>query len=228
MEEQKIRKVGGWGTEETGKDENNSKECINEIYQYLMVHHPIKGYTYRVYESIPERMYYERDCADNLSEYTSNNKVEPDIPAIFLQSNSNPKDFYLIISGDDKFQGKDDKKKDGNAIERSMKNHRGVFEEKVCFNVDICPYVIFCCGKSFIDENGEYRGHYMAKFRQMFPYLRHGKAHVWSPDDKHSSFKNEWNRIYFKRERFTKEEKFKILKDVALNSVEYYKSFLGK
>jgi len=223
MKERKIKKVGGFGTEETGEDENNSKECINEIYLYLMVHHPIKGYTYRIYENIPERMYYERDCADNLSEYTSNNKVEPDIPAICLQSDDNPKDFYLVVSGDDKFQ-----KTGGNAIERNMKNHRGVFEEKVCFNVDICPYVIFCCGESFIDENGEYDGYFMAKFRQMFPYVRHGKAHVWSPDDKHSSFKNEWNRIYFKRERFTKEEKIEILKDVALNSVEYYKSFLGK
>jgi hypothetical protein len=222
MEGKKLHKVGKYGTEETCRDENYSIECAREVFQYLKLHEPIKGWRYMIIEDgIPETMYYKRDGVP-IPEGFGVHKICPDIPTIILSNVDNPDDFYTVLSGDDKYQ-----ETNGNAIERSNKNHRGVFEEKMCYNSSINPYVILCSGSAFFDEDGVTPNDYFeSKFRQMFPYTKNGKPYIWSRNDPHNSSKQMWNQLYLQRERFTKEQKLDILKSVAMQSVKYYRSFL--
>lgn len=219
--EKELHKVGKYGTEKTDLDERISVECSREIYQYLVLNEPINGWGYRILEDgVYEYMYYKRDGVD-ISDIGLN-KIKPDIPTIILYELNNPDNFYVILSGDDKYQ-----ETEGNAIERSNKNHRGVFEEKMCFNSDINPYVIFCTGPAFFGKDESKLSEYFeSKFRQMLPYTRNGKAYKWNKDIPHSSFKQSWNQLYLQKERFTKEQKIKILKEVAMESVRYYKNRL--
>ena len=193
MEENKLHKVGKYGTKETCRDENYSIECAREVFQYLKLHEPIKGWRYMIMEDgVPETMYYKRDGVQI------------------------PEDFKVHKIG-------------GNAIERSNKNHRGVFEEKMCYNSSINPYVIFCSGSAFFNKDGVTPNDYFeSKFRQMFPYTKNGKPYIWSRNDPHNSSKQMWNQLYLQKERFTKEQKFDILKSVAMQSVKYYRSVLEK
>lgn len=220
--EKELHKVGKYGTEETCLDENNSIECAREIWKYLKLNEPIKGWSYRILEDgVPETMYYEREGV-SIPEGFKVHRIIPDIPTIILQENKNEKNFYVVLSGDDKYQ-----ETGGNAIERSNKNHRGVFEEKMCDNCSINPYVIFCAGSAFFEKDGiTINGYFESKFRQMFHYRRNGKPHIWSINEPHSSSKQMWNQLYLQRDRFTKEQKYDILKNVALESVKYYKSIL--
>ena len=220
--EKKLHKLGKYGSEETCRDEYFSVDCAREVFQYLKLYQPIKGWRYLIMEDgIPERMYYERDGVQ-LPEGFKEHKIKPDIPTIIIVEVNNPKNFYVILSGDDKYQ-----ETNGNAIERNSKNHRGVFEEKMCYNTDINPYVIMCAGSAFFEEDGITPNEYFeAKFRQMFPYTRNGKPYIWSRNDPHNSKKNMWNRLYLQLERFTKEQKLDIFKTVAMQSVKHYKSFL--
>lgn len=211
--ENNIHKVGKYGTEETCKDEFISKDCARDIYNYMVVNCPINGYTYKLLENgIPVGLSFKRDGFKY--DETKSHLVVPDIPTIILQENKNPDNFYVVLMGDDKYQSTG-----GNAIERLVKNHRCVCEEKLCYNSDIVPYVIFCAGESFIKEDGTYSDYFMNKFIQMMPY-------GWDINSKYSSFKKKWNRLYLKRDRFTSEEKKKILTEVAIQSYEYYRNHL--
>lgn len=217
-----LHKVGKYGTEETCLDEKNSVECALEVFQFLKIHKPIKGWSYRILEDgVSEEMYYKRDGAEIPTGFKAH-KIVPDIPTIIIVENNNPYNFYVILSGDDKYQ-----ETDGNAIERNSKNHRGVFEEKMCYNTSINPYVIFCAGPGFFEEDGITTNDYFdSKFRQMFPYTRNGKPYIWTKNNPHNSLKQMWNQLYLQLQRFTKEQKIEILKNVALQSVEYYQNVL--
>lgn len=221
--ENNLHKVGKYGTEETCRDENNSVECAREVYQFMKLEKPLDEWRYIILEDgVPEIMYYKRDGV-KIPEDFKTHKIEPDIPTIILQNVNNPVDFYVILSGDDKYQ-----ETGGNAIERSNKNHRGVFEEKMCYNSDINPYVLFVAGSAFFKEDGvTLNAYFESKFRQMLPYTREGKPYIWSKDVPHSSFKRRWNQLYIQRERFTKEQKFETLKSVAIQSYNYVRSIVG-
>lgn len=219
---EKLHRVGKYGTEETNRDENYSKECTREIYHFLRSYEPIKGYRYMILEDgVSESLYYKRDGVEIPDDFKVH-KIEPDIPTIILVENNNPDNFYVILSGDDKYQ-----ETGGNAIERSSKNHRGVFEEKMCYNTNINPYVILCSGSAFVEEDGITPNDYFnAKFRQMFPYCKNGNPYIWSPSDPHDSSKEMWNQLYLQRKRYTKEEKMNILKSVAIKSSKYYRNII--
>ena len=219
--EQKLHKVGKYGSEETNRDENFSKECAREIYKYHKTHDPIKGYRYVLLEDgVSENLYYKRDGVI-FTEGFNARKIVPDVPTIILVENDNTDNFYIVLSGDDKFQTTG-----GNAIERTSKNLR-VFEDKLCHNSDINPYAILCSGSSFFNEDGTPNDYFASKFRQMFPYLRNGKPYIWQSSDEHNSHKKMWNQLYLKKDRFTKDEKMEILKTVASQSIKYYKSVLN-
>jgi hypothetical protein len=222
MRDDKPHKVGKYGTEDTWYDENYSFECAMEIFQYLKTHEQIKGWRFVILEDgVPETMYYKRDGVSIPDDFKEH-KIKPDIPTIILSEINNPDNFYVILSGDDKYQ-----ETGGNAIERNSKNHRGVFEEKMCYNTSINPYVILCSGSAFFKEDGITPNDYFeSKFRQMFPYTKNGTPYIWSRNDQHNSSKQMWNQLYLQKERFTKEQKLKILKNVAIQSVKYYKSIL--
>lgn len=222
--EKNLHKVGKYGTEETCRDENYSFECSRKVYQYLKVNKPINGWRYMIMEEgVPETLYYKRDGVSIPSDFKEH-KIIPDIPTIILLDNDNPNNFYVVLSGDDKYQ-----ETDGNAIERSNKNHRGVFEEKMCYNTSINPYVIFCSGTAFFKDDGITPNDYFeSKFRQMLPYTKNGLPYIWNRNEPHSSLKQKWNQLYLQKERFTKEQKYEILKTVAVESVDYYKSILEK
>lgn len=223
----KLKKRGKYGSYETVIDEEISKKCVNEIYQKLQVNYPIPGWEYRLLERIPEMMYYERDInltdektQKYLNENVKGHNIEPDLPTIVLREKKNHKNFVVVLSGDDKYQDTQ-----GNAIERSNKNHRAVFEEKMCANSDIVPYVILCSGPAFVDEDGNYRDYLLAKIRQMMPYnINDGRPGIWTPDNKISIYKRNWNLFFMQRERFTYEQQYEILSKVAFSAVEYYKN----
>lgn len=212
------KKRGKYGTSETYNDEIISKECTGEIYQYLDAYEVIDGYEYVFLEKgITEYMYYKRDNSTGILP-TKERKIESDIPSIILRNKNNKNEWYLILSGEDKYQDTL-----GNAIERTAKNFNATFE-KICFNSDICPYPIFCAGKAFVNKNGEINDYILSKFREMLPYCQNGIPHIWNPSDIHTSFKKEWNRICFSQKRFTKDEKFNILMEIAEQSVAYLKN----
>ena len=62
----------------------------------------------------------------------------------------------------------------------------------------------------------------------MLPYTKNGLPYIWNRNEPHSSLKQKWNQLYLEKERFTKEQKYEILKTVAIESVDYYKSILEK
>lgn len=209
-----IHKVGKYGEKETCIDENNSKMCVWRIFDLLRLHYPINGYTYKIYEDVPMYLPWQRD-GGNITEAMRKACIQPDLPTIILQKNDNPLIFYVVLSGDDKSQ-----KTKGNAIERANKNHRAFFEEKMCNNSDIVPYVLFCSGEAFITKKGTTTDYIVeCKLKQMMPY-------GWESNAPHTSFKKKWNQVYLKRERFTYEEKFEILKNIAEESVKYYENYL--
>jgi hypothetical protein len=215
----KLKKVGKYGSIETCNDEINSKECAMEIFNYLVVNHPIDGYTYKILESgVPEYLPYKRDNPKDYEVYDDmkKHKIVPDIPCIILQEDENPDNFYVILTGDDKYQ-----ETEGNAIERMGKNHRSFFEEKMCNNSDIVPYVVFCSGGAFLNEKNEFSSYFASKFRQMMPY-----TNTWSYNKPHSAYKRRWNLVFVQRTRFSFDEKMRILKNVALQSVNYYSELL--
>lgn len=224
--EKELHKVGKYGSYETNKDENISKSCAEEILFFLRNKCNINGYTYKIYENgIPEDACYKRDGRTYKEEWGTH-KVCTDIPTIILEKDDDKTQFYIVLSGDDKYQ-----ETGGNAIERSNKNHRGVFEEKMCFNTDIVPYVIFCSGKSFVNEStnneivkneNDLNSYFFSKLREMMPYNFN-----WDKLHQHSSYKYKWNRLYVKKNRFTIEEKMSILTEVANESYEYYKDKLN-
>ena len=219
MKDNRLHKVGNYGSEETCQDEINSVECAQEIYHFLVNNYPINGYVYKILEKgIPEYLPYKRDGYDYPVD-AETHYVQPDIPAIILQEVTKPDNFYIVLSGDDKYQGTA-----GNAIERSNKNHRAVFEEKLCKNSDIVPYVLFLSGEAFIDENGKFSAYFTSKLRQMMPY----EAGYWEFSKPHSSFKRKWNLVYVQNERFSKESKLTILKKVAIQAATYYKTLLNE
>lgn len=222
--ENNIHKVGKYGSEDTCRDERNSVICAKEIFQHLTLNEPINGWKYVLLEDgVSEMLYYKRDCV-KLPEGFQPHKIVPDVPTILLCQDDNPYNFYVILSGEDKYQ-----ESGGNAIERSNKNHRAVFEEKMCYNTTINPYIIFCTGPSFFAKDRVTPNEYFeAKLRQMLPYTKEGRPYVWKRSDPHSSHKQKWNQIYLKYDRFTKEEKYDIMMEVAMQSVNYYKNLLNE
>lgn len=219
MDMEKLHKVGKYGSHETYIDESNSRECIKELFTLLCNKYEINGYHYCLLNSgISDRLYYERDNAHNLEVMAKEHRIIPDITTIIIVKNGNNSIWYPIISGDDKYQ-----ETLGNAIERLGKNFKSVFWDKVCFNLPICPYVIFCSGKIWMESDYE-----MNKLRQMLPYTRKGEVHLWHHQDEHGIYKDDWNELYVKDERFTKEEKYEILQEVAIASVKYYKDKFNK
>ena len=223
MKDKLPYKVGKYGSKEIWKDEHNSEECSTEVFQYLKTNVNIDGYKFIIlYDGVSELLYYERDGVQ-IPDTFKQHKIKPDIPTIILSEIKNPKNFYVVLAGDDKYQ-----ETGGNAIERSNKNHRGVFEEKMCYNSEINPYVIFCAGSAFFKDDGTYNDYFMSKFRQMFPYTKNGKPYFWNANDEHSSYKQNWNQLYIQKNRFTKEQKLDILMNVAMESVKYYKQLLKK
>lgn len=214
-----LHNVGKYGSKETCQDEINSKECASEVYLWLIAHEPINGYSYHILdEGFPEALYYKRDGLF----IDATNKIIPDIPTIILVDNNDKSKFYCVLSGEDKYQ-----ETKGNAIERQSKNWE-VFWGKICYNIDICPYVIFCCGPGFFSDEKTLDSYFESKFRQMMPYMREGKPHIFDIFGEKNSFKKEWNRLYLSFNRFSREEKKEILLNVAKQSVEYYKLLLKK
>jgi len=219
------KKVGKYGDEGVYTDEQISKKCTKDVFYYLNVNEPIKGWHYLLLEDgFPEKYYYDRDnCCMEESDKNELGKIYPDLNTIIIVNNNNPNDFRVIVSGDDKSQDTD-----GNAIERSSKNHRCVFEEKIMYGEEINPYIIFCKGDGVIDDNGIINSNFKTKFRQMMPYFYKGKPHCFNFSESHSIFKNEWNLVYIKKNSFTEKEKFEIIKNVAVMSINYYRTKLQK
>lgn len=217
-----LHNVGKYGSKGTCEDEIISKECAEEIQEYLILNHPIEGYSYRVLtKGINEEMYYKRDGVE-LPDGFKSRKIIPDVTTIVLVKNKDTAKVYPVLSGEDKYQ-----KTKGNAIERVCKNY-GQFSEKVCFGIGIVPYVIFCCGPGFFDEStGMVDEYFNAKFRGMMPYTFDGKPHIWSSEANHSIYRDRWNLLYLNNKRFTKEEKKEIMKAIAIASVKYYEGFLN-
>ena len=219
MKKNFTKQRGQYGTTETYQDELNSADCVENIYHYLVDNYPIEGYTYCLLNVISEELYYKRDCITIPDNYEART-IQPDSPTIILRDNTNPNNVYLVLVSEDKYQSTG-----GNAIERIAKNFN-VINDKVCNNIDILPYVMFISGKSFILENGEYDQYFLAKFREFLPYYYNNKPSIWTPGLPHNSAKKIWNRVYFKRDRFSYDEKMNILMETAMQSVNYYKSIL--
>lgn len=221
-----YHKVGKHGSEETDKDERNSKECIFEIFEKCQEDYPIKGYGYRLVDKIRDDRVYKRDIKGYEGNATYG--IMPDGKAIILENNKDPmKEWYLFLSIEDKFQ-----KTDGNAIERAAKNFI-VMYEKVTRNSDVCPYVIFCSGEAFVDECGNKSNYFNAKWRQILPDTNvDNDVIIRHYDDPHTPFKNGkdlWNLLYIQNDRFTYEDKLKYLIEEVVNpSYEYFKEKLEK
>ena len=216
-----FHQIGRYGSEETCKDEATSKACMKVIYDSLNGKELIKGYHLELnYGKVLMEIFSKKF---NLSTPTwmNGHGIDPDIPTLFLVSNDNPNEKHVLCTGDDKYQNSG-----GNAIERVAKNYN-FFLNYLTYNSDINPYVVFCCGGSFLNENNEPKSYFWAKLLQTFKFTKDGKPNIfWSFYSDHSSDKNNWNQLYIQRERFTAEQKINILLNVINESIEYYKTIL--
>lgn len=213
--------IGRYGSEETCKDEAISKACMKVIFNFLNEKDLIKGYHLELNSSKVLMDIYSKKFNLDTPSWMLGHGVDPDIPTLFLVSNDNPNEKHVLCTGDDKYQNTG-----GNAIERVAKNYN-FFLNYLTYGTDINPYVIFCCGGSFLNESNEPKSYFWAKLLQTFKFTKEGKPNIfWSFNSNHSSDKNNWNQLYVQRERFTVEQKIEVLLNVINESIEYYKTVL--
>lgn len=211
-----MGKNGGWGSLESKKDEETSVEVMNEIFEYICNNYSINGYRFKYIDKISEKLVYKRNNI-KFNEKIKTHYIIPDGGIILLVNNENENDFHLLLSCENKSQ-----KTKGNACERYSKNFN-FFWNHFTKTIDINPYVIFFNG-SFVKEDGSFDDFLLSKLRISLP----NNDIIWDNELPHTSFKQRWNRIYLKREEFTKEEKKDILYKVLENSINYYSEILKK
>lgn len=211
---EKILINGGFGSEETKQDEEITKICMDEIFEYCCVNFNFENYHFRRMDSLSEKYVYKHN-GFNCDEL-DNHRVVPDGGVILLVNNENENIWFLIASAEDKYQ-----QTNGNAIERYTKNFN-FFYNDVTMHSPLLPYILFCKG-SFIDDDGSVNNFLHSKIRISIP-----KTYpvIWNVNNPNTSFKERWNRIYMKKESFTKEEKYNVLLNTVLESIKHYSTFL--
>ena len=133
------------------------------------------------------------------------------------EHNDDEKKWFLVATVEDKKQDSTN----GNAIERYTKNFNFFFND-VSLNNQIAPYILFCKG-SFVNDDGTINDFLHSKLRISIPKV---PPTLWDVRNPNTSFKNNWNRVYMKKDSFTKEEKYSILLETVIESINYYKIFL--
>lgn len=216
---EELHMVGNYGSIETDLDERLSKYIVYDIFAELKFNYPIDNYEYMYWDTIKESSYYKRaDSSIDTSGVT--NEIRPDSGAIIIRNKNNYNDWHLILAAEDKNQ-----ENVGNAIERFAKNYNAM-NDKVCHGCEILPYVLFCSGRGLCLKNETLREHIESKFRQALPFLKDGNPYIWSVQQEYTIYKNGWNLVYTRKNRFKYGDKKEILMGVAIDAIEYYKTKL--
>lgn len=154
-------------------------------------------------------------------------EIKPDGGIIWLEKidNSEPPRIVLISEvkkqGTNKAREKEGLKKQsqGNAIERLGKNLIGI---KAMMNHErITPFVCFGWGCDFVE--GYTKDDYvMSKVSMLNEFYRLNKVYVQKRDGDSNANHFAPVSMFFREERWTQEEMFKILKEVGEDSIRYY------
>jgi len=153
--------------------------------------------------------------------------IIPDGGVILLKSKSDEDYLRIILVSEVKKQGTNDKRisegknkqAQGNAIERLGKNLTGI---RAALNHEpITPFVCFRYGCDFTEDYGE-EDFVMSKISMLNEFYRLNKTYIFKKDG--SSEKNMFAPVsmYFRQEEWSKEEMFKILKEIGETSLRYY------
>jgi hypothetical protein len=212
---EKVLTNGGHGSIESRNDEEISKLCMLEILEYCHLNFHFENYHFKYLSSLSEKYVYEHNGF--ICENINNHKIVPDGGIILLVNNDDEKKWFLVATVEDKKQDSTN----GNAIERYTKNFNFFFND-VSLNNQIAPYILFCKG-SFVNDDGTINDFLHSKLRISIPKI---PPTLWDVRNPNTSFKNCWNRVYMKKDSFTKEEKYSILLETVIESINYYKIFL--
>lgn len=212
---------GKYGTFETEKTEKESVECVNEIYNMLIndPKYQFENYEYKILDKLNTKMGARRDNPNYVCDETDKHYIIPDSPTIILLDKKNPKNFYMVLTCEDKYQ-----KTMGNAIERLGKNFN-LINNSFCSNVSILPYIFFYSGKAFF-KNNSFNTFIEQKLYSIFINLG-GNIYEWSAKNVKSIHKKNWNLCYFKKDSFTIDEKRAILKENIEKIIAFYKTMLS-
>ena len=155
-----------------------------------------------------------------------NRKIIPDGGIIWLKDNNNIEIPRLVLISEVKHQGTNKKREEegkkrqaqGNAIERLGKNLAGI--RAMMNHEQITPFVCFGWGCDF-RENYE-NDFVMAKVSMMNEFYKLNKLYVYKRDG--DSNKNHYAPVsmFFREERWTREEMFSILKEIGEDALRYY------
>lgn len=160
-------------------------------------------------------------------------KIKPDGGIITLNkevssdSTAQETDSRIVLISEVKKQGTNKeriaeghkKQAQGNAVERLGKNLTGI---KAMMNHEgITPFVCFGWGCDFVEEYDK-EAFVMSKISMLNEFYKLNKIYVYKRDG--DSLRNRYAPVsmYFREERWTREEMFKVLKEIGEDAIRYY------
>jgi len=167
------------------------------------------------------------DIRKDFDDVFSNRTIKPDGGVITLKSNNNPEDFgKIVLVSEVKRQGTNkqrieegmEKQAQGNAIERLGKNLAGI--RAMMNHENITPFVCFGWGCDFKEEyNNDF---VMAKISMMNQFYELNKIYVFKRDGKKTTNSYDPVSMFFREERWTREEMLERLIEIGETSLRYY------
>lgn len=157
----------------------------------------------------------------------SNRRIIPDGGLIFLTKKDDTRTKKILLVSEVKVQGTNDlrlkegkaKQAQGNAIERIGKNLIGI--RTALNHENITPFVCFGYGCDF-EEDYDDSSFVMSKVSMLNEFYYLNKIYVFKKDGDKS--KNYFSPVtmYFREEKWSSDEMFEILKEVAETALRYY------
>lgn len=191
-------------------DENISRKVMNDLTEFLSQYYFDERFEWE--PDIYEKEAYSFAGKDvngvNDNEFA---RIIPDGGVIWWIKNGKR---IPIITCEDKSSYA----KNGSAYARFCKN---LYFFKSCFygNETIFPYVIFHHGPTMVSEDGTIAKDTVSWARQGLSELN-GK--VFNPNQPKSLLIENWNLMFFQREPYTYEQKYKVLESCVLKTMQYF------
>ena len=154
------------------------------------------------------------------------NTIMPDGGFLILKKLGDTKYQKLLLAAEVKRQGTNDKRAEeglkkqarGNAIERLGKNLIGI---RAMMNEDITPFVCFGSGDDF-NESDTSTKNVFSKLSTMNEFYYLNKTYIFKLDGNSEHNKFSPVSMYFRKEEWSADEMFEIMKEIAETSLRYY------
>lgn len=218
---------------ESAGDDKEIYEAMHDCIEYLKNRFPedLRGY------SLPfkkELSYGEmigaiksRKLRSEFDTIFCHRKIKPDGGVIWLKKTDGSEPPRLVLVSEVKKQGTNKdremeglkKQAQGNAIERLGKNLTGI---KAMMNHEpITPFVCFGWGCDFAKDYSK-DDFVMSKVSMLNEFYKLNKVYVYKRDGDSNANHFAPVSMFFREERWTREEMFEILKEVGEDAIRYY------